>query len=159
MPFQKVRQRIIKQRKFRLLLAVLVVLAIVMGVIITPLEKSSGNIKTFEDGIWWAVTTVTTGGFGDYFPVTFWGRWVGFVLSAMGVVLFGLVIAIIGSSMNRSQEEYYWNRIFDRIDSLEREVLEVRRQTGYMVRSNEDGSVDGGQSPTNEHDPAELRKK
>lgn len=73
MPFQKVRQRIIKQRKFRLLLAVLVVLAIVMGVIITPLEKSSGNIKTFEDGIWWAVTTVTTGGFGDYFPVTFWG--------------------------------------------------------------------------------------
>lgn len=77
----------------------------------------------------------------------------------MGVVLFGLVIAIIGSSMNRSQEEYYWNRIFDRIDSLEREVLEVRRQTGYMVRSNEDGSVDGGQSPTNEHDPAELRKK
>ncbi len=50
---------------------------------------AEGNIKTGEDAFWWALTTVTTVGYGDRFPVTSEGRLIAAVLMCAGVGLFG----------------------------------------------------------------------
>jgi voltage-gated potassium channel len=47
------------------------------------------NIKTAEDAIWWAFTTITTVGYGDRYPVTSEGRFVAVILMCAGVGLFG----------------------------------------------------------------------
>jgi voltage-gated potassium channel len=31
------------------------------------------NIHTLRDALWWSVVTVTTVGYGDFYPVTTWG--------------------------------------------------------------------------------------
>lgn len=52
--------------------------------------EPSSNIKTADDAIWWALTTITTVGYGDRYPVTPEGRFVAGVLMCAGVGLFGM---------------------------------------------------------------------
>ena len=47
------------------------------------------------DAVWWAFTTVTTVGYGDIVPVTFWGRIAGIILMVIGTVLFATYIALV----------------------------------------------------------------
>lgn len=134
MKMEKVRHRLLKQRRFRQVLIVITIVSIILGIWIVPIEREVGNIKTTSDGLWWAAITVTSVGYGDHYPVTEPGRVIGVALSIMGALMLGLLIAIIGTSMNRSQEEFYWNRLFDRLNELESELQTLRRQTGFIVK-------------------------
>ncbi|CAL2075614.1 Voltage-gated potassium channel [Tenacibaculum sp. 190524A02b] len=46
------------------------------------------NIHNLPDAYWYSIVTLTTVGYGDFFPVTFWGRFIGilFVLGSLGVL-------------------------------------------------------------------------
>ncbi|WP_308738228.1 potassium channel family protein [Kocuria dechangensis] len=55
------------------------------------------NIGTLGDAAWWAVSTMSTVGYGDLYPVTPPGRVVGGVLMLGGVAVFGLVTALLAS--------------------------------------------------------------
>lgn len=57
----------------------------------------NGNIKSAEDALWWAFTTITTVGYGDKFPVTTEGRIIGVILMTAGVGLFGVFTGFIAS--------------------------------------------------------------
>jgi voltage-gated potassium channel len=51
------------------------------------------NITSFGDALWWAVTTVSTVGYGDHFPVTRDGKLVAAGLMVGGIALIGVVAA------------------------------------------------------------------
>ncbi|MEV7907647.1 potassium channel family protein, partial [Streptomyces anulatus] len=55
------------------------------------------TIRSFGDAAWWAVSTITTVGYGDTYPVTGRGRWVGALLMLGGVGLLGVVTASFAS--------------------------------------------------------------
>lgn len=55
------------------------------------------NIATAGDALWWAFVTITTVGYGDYYPVTLEGRLIAAVLMTTGVGLFGTFTAYIAS--------------------------------------------------------------
>ncbi len=57
----------------------------------------AGNIKSAEDAIWWSLETITTAGYGDKFPVTTEGRFIGVLLMFVGVGLLGTFTAFISS--------------------------------------------------------------
>jgi voltage-gated potassium channel len=69
-------------------------------------ERSSpeANITNFGDAIWWAVTTMTTVGYGDHYPVTGVGRLVAFGLMVGGIALLGSVTATLASWLIESLE-------------------------------------------------------
>jgi len=56
----------------------------------------------------------------------------------VGVVMFGLLIAIISTSMNRSQEEYYWKKLFKKLDDVDSELKTLEKQTAFMVKKEND---------------------
>jgi voltage-gated potassium channel len=65
----------------------------------TVAERSAhgGNIHNFGDGLWWAVVTVTTIGYGDHYPVTAFGQGVAVVLMLVGIGLIGILTAAVAS--------------------------------------------------------------
>jgi len=50
------------------------------------------------DGVWWAITTMTTVGYGDISPQTSWGRVIGIVVMLVGI---GLVAILTGAVAQR----------------------------------------------------------
>ena len=74
-------------------------LAFVAAIAVLDVERSSpdANISDFGDAIWWAVTTMTTVGYGDRYPVTGVGRMVAFALMVGGIALLGTVTATLAS--------------------------------------------------------------
>ncbi len=49
----------------------------------------NANITTAQDAIWWVLVTISTVGYGDYFPVTWDGRFVAIFVIIAGVGVFG----------------------------------------------------------------------
>jgi len=55
------------------------------------------TITNFGEALWWAMTTITTVGYGDRFPVTTEGRFVAVRLMIGGIALIGVITASIAS--------------------------------------------------------------
>nr|WP_240720829.1 potassium channel family protein [Pseudarthrobacter sp. NamE2] len=63
------------------------------------------KIVTFGDALWWAITTITTVGYGDLFPVTPIGRLVAAALMMSGIAVLGVVTASIASWLVQRVED------------------------------------------------------
>lgn len=55
------------------------------------------SITSFGEAVWWTITTITTVGYGDRYPVTVEGRAVAAGLMLAGIALLGVVTATIAS--------------------------------------------------------------
>lgn len=55
------------------------------------------NITTFGDALWWAMTTTTTVGYGDRYPVTAEGRIVATVLMLVGIAVVGSITGAVAA--------------------------------------------------------------
>jgi voltage-gated potassium channel len=60
-------------------------------------ENGIGDIATFPDAVWWAFVTITTVGYGDFYPVTITGRITAVGLMVGGLALIGVVTATLAS--------------------------------------------------------------
>src|SRR3989338_4809419 len=121
----------VKQLKKYLL--ALVVLSLALGVLVVPVERAF-QINNICDGIWWAIVTVTDVGYGDYVPVTFWGRLIGVVLMTTVVVLFSLVVAILGSRVFRRESRYWRLRTKKDIDSVNNKLYRLEQKLDYLIK-------------------------
>jgi voltage-gated potassium channel len=61
------------------------------------------RVQSFFDALWWALTTITTVGYGDVFPVTSAGRVVGGVTMLVGISTFALVTAKVAQFLVRDE--------------------------------------------------------
>ncbi|MGC8732675.1 MAG: potassium channel family protein [Halothiobacillaceae bacterium] len=65
-------------------------LVISLGTLVASIEP---DIPTFWDGMWWALVTISTIGYGDIVPKTPEGRLLGVILILFGVASFSMVTA------------------------------------------------------------------
>jgi voltage-gated potassium channel len=92
-------------------------------------------------GMWWAVQTVTTVGYGDVVPTTVLGRIVGAFAMLQGIAFIAVVTAVITSSFvtRAARERLYGEEhpdltdrqlIEERFDELERKIDRLLSEQG-----------------------------
>lgn len=89
-----IRGRVVAYTAFS---AVLLVYAASLAVLQVERPAAGANIKSFGDAVWWSVTTITTVGYGDLYPVTVLGRVVAALLMIGGISMVGAITATIAS--------------------------------------------------------------
>ncbi|MCM5704285.1 ion transporter [Larsenimonas salina] len=132
--------------------------AIAMLLIEGPVPES--QINTAEEALWWAFVTVTTVGYGDYYPVTLGGRLVAVVVMIGGVGMFGSFAAYVGSLFvadenDDADRQHRANREMMRhlnrqIDGLGKEVALLREELAEARASRR--SEEGGAEKVAESD-------
>ena len=91
------KNRHIVQLLKNVIMICLVVLAGAIAVLAVEYKNSSSVIKDFFDAIWWSLVTITTVGYGDLVPITFWGRIIGIIFIFLGFTIFSIFTAFIAS--------------------------------------------------------------
>ena len=95
-------QKVAMGKQFAITLKVFIAsifIAYVAAIQITISERAieGSNIKNFGDGLWWAITTVTTVGYGDKFPTTTEGKFLAVGLMIVGISLMGVITASVAA--------------------------------------------------------------
>lgn len=123
--------------RLNIAIALLVIFTVSSGLIISPIEKNFAfkpNITNLENGLWWAVSTVTSVGYGDYYPTSTFGKIIGAILEVAGVSIFGIIIALITIDMFRREQQYYWTRTTDRFNRLEEKLDSIEKKQSFTIK-------------------------
>lgn len=86
-------------------LAIALLLLVVAAAAVRHFEDGAGGtITDFSQALWWAVTTVTTVGYGDTYPITPEGRGVAVFVMLLGIGLFGTLTASVATYFANSRQ-------------------------------------------------------
>ena len=130
-------------------------MALLCSIAILHFEQGVGNIQSAEDAIWWAMSTITTVGYGDRFPVTTEGRAIAAMLMTVGVGLFSTLAGVVASWFLSPGEEEEQSEIA----ALRAQVGELQVAIETLTRAIEAGApsgsppVQGAQPTTVERGP------
>ena len=110
----------------------------------------SANILTEQEAIWWAIVTIATVGYGDFYPVTFYGRLVGIILIIVGVGTFGVLSSYLAKTFlsptkqeSEDQKQYEKERMAEalragfraEIEPLKSEITTLRAELSEIRQS------------------------
>ena len=90
------------------------------GVSLYLVERDNPGVDGLKDGIWWALVTLTTVGYGDIAPQTALGRVVGGALMVLGMFMLALFAGIVGNTLLQAvlgirEEQYRMSSVLNHI--------------------------------------------
>lgn len=96
-------------------------LVIVSGTIVWGVESGNPDspIDSLDDGLWWAIVTTTTVGYGDTYPITGEGRAVAVLLMLVGIAVISVVTANIAAMLVSDDETEDLAALRDQVSRLE----------------------------------------
>jgi voltage-gated potassium channel len=77
-------------------------LAVLCGFVATLVDRA--DFPTLGDGIWWAIVTLGTVGYGDIVPHSAWGRVLGSAVIVLGVTFLSFLMATVTSYFVTAQQ-------------------------------------------------------
>ncbi len=128
-----ISQIILRHRAENTLLALATVVFLVIifssAAILQVEDDPSSNIKTAGDALWWALSTITSVGYGDRYPVTPEGRLVATILMFAGVGMFGSLSGLMAAWFLSDEEAEQESEL----KALRREVSEIHHMLEAMT--------------------------
>jgi voltage-gated potassium channel len=111
---------------------------------LTERDVPGRTFGSWGDTVWWALTTLTTVGYGDHIPVTFLGRVIAGVVMVVGVAVLGGVAAVVAlvvaqavasaeEQVLEAETEAVERRIEARLDDLDRRLARIEEHICSLV--------------------------
>jgi voltage-gated potassium channel len=100
---ERIRRVVATRRIFPVLLVATLLLAVLAGFTATLVDQE--DFPTFGVGVWWAIVTLATVGYGDVVPTNSWGRVVGSATIIVGVTFLSFLTAIVTSLFISIEEQ------------------------------------------------------
>jgi voltage-gated potassium channel len=82
---------------FVILFGLIALTLVSLLVLVFEADTPGANITSFADAFWWSIVTTSTVGYGDYYPVTSYGRMLSIILMTVGIGIFGLLASGLAS--------------------------------------------------------------
>lgn len=90
---------------------------------------SEPQIKSFGDGMWLALVTITTVGYGDIELATTLGRFVASALMFVGLGLIASVTAIISVKFIQNFVDHHTNDdVLEKLDEMQKDLDELKKK-------------------------------
>ncbi|MEB3199990.1 MAG: ion transporter [Synechococcaceae cyanobacterium] len=93
------------RRKITVFLLVMVTLVVVIGALMYVIEAGNQGFRSIPVGIYWAVVTITTVGYGDVAPVTDLGRLMASVVMLLGYSIIAVPSGILGAALSEARRQ------------------------------------------------------
>jgi voltage-gated potassium channel len=100
---ERAARAVSSRRVFPYLAGATAVLAVGTGTLVRLIDHK--DFHSVGDGIWWAIVTLATVGYGDIVPTTPWGRVVGSVVIVFGVTFLAFLTATVTSLFVSSEQQ------------------------------------------------------
>src|SRR4051794_13074132 len=101
-----------------------VFLTVIAGAVQATVDTADFN--SFWNGVWWAVVTVTTVGYGDVYPTTVAGRMVAIVLMLVGVGFLAVLTATIASRFVKQERGAETAAITESLARIEADIAAMK---------------------------------
>jgi len=85
-----------------LILATLSTISIIfgaLGIYITEVGAPGANISNLNDAFWWSIETITTVAYGEYYPVTDYGKIVAGIMMFAAIGFLWTFVGLLGSTL------------------------------------------------------------
>ena len=117
----RVKQRLTSGDALRTAALVTVVIAAA-----TQAALNAGEFATIPDGVWRAIVTVTTVGYGDLHPTTVEGRLIGAVVVLVAIGFLSVLTAAIGSRLVNGERVSETQEILAALRRIEADVARLK---------------------------------
>lgn len=104
------------RKRLSIFIAFLIYVIAILGIKYFEGQSPDSNIKTIGDAFWYAIVTLTTVGYGDFYPVTFAGKIIGLLVIIGSLGILGFVIGEVTVRFNQYMEKKkngFWGSDFD----------------------------------------------
>ncbi|MBD3610465.1 MAG: potassium channel family protein [Gammaproteobacteria bacterium] len=98
----KTLSKVLERNHLGNLLAFAMFMVVMSGILISGIDPA---IESPWQGVWWALVTVTTVGYGDVVPVSGAGKFFASLLILLGIGVFSLLTANVSAFLVRQDEE------------------------------------------------------
>lgn len=127
----RTRLAVANRRVFPYLALSTLVIGVGAGALVTVIARE--DFPSLEDGIWWAIVTLGTVGYGDIVPQTTWGRLVGVVVIVFGVTFISFLTATVTSMFVEAEQRPFREAEREREIVAEAEMRQLLRQLGERL--------------------------
>lgn len=129
---KRVFPRITKILQTNDLYKVIVFTLVIIILAAIPINYFEEDITSFAEGIWWAIVTTTTVGYGDIAPTSMGGRLTAIVLMFIGIgcigMITGSVAAFFSRNSDKDDDKEYIKKKIDRIETLSEDEYQLLLQ-------------------------------
>ena len=145
----QVIRHLLKNTGSTMLASMLLILLVVLGgsaiaILMTEAGSPGSNIETAEDAIWWALVTISTVGYGDYYPITTAGRVISAIVILSGVSIFAGISGLVASSLltpkaeeadrqQQANDNQQRQEVKEHLNNLQQEVSQLRAEIGALT--------------------------